>query len=430
MIPTKKAPAQKCSPIQRMIGSLIILSLLGVQVGAEPMVAGQVRLASGEPVAGAHVRLFDLGDLRSWVGATTDETGSFALPLGALPGAVVQPARFHLGENYPNPFNPSTVIPYHLPRSMPVRLEVFNILGQRIATLVDGEQASGLHTARWDGTNAAGQAVAAGIYLYRLSGEGVQAARSMVLIDGQAGIPKGSSGGLPMAGAEATEAASVYGLTVSGPGLMPFVDPAFHLVSGPVNLVVEASAGLARAKTASACGVLGDVDANERVDVFDALLVAVYSENPSTVMPNQGDISRGDVNADGRIDFTDAYLIGSWLSDPSDPTLPAGIGEAACSDDRAALVALYEARDGDNWINNTHWLSDKPLDEWYGVTTDENGRVTHLDLGANRLSGALPSSLGNLTNLQALDLRWNEFVRFSSAVVGQPDPVAIAESLP
>ena len=141
-----------------------------------------------------------------------------------------------------------------------VRLEVFNVLGQHIATLVDGQQSSGSHTARWDGTDAAGQAVAAGVYLYRLSGEGVQATRSMVLVDGQAGVPSGSSGALPEAGVEATEAASVYGLTVSGPGLMPFVDPAFRVAVGPVDLVVEASAGMARAKTASSCGVLGDVD--------------------------------------------------------------------------------------------------------------------------------------------------------------------------
>ena len=130
--------------MQRMIGNLIVLStLLGVQVGAEPIVAGQVRLASGEPVAGAHVRLFDLRDLRSWVGTTTDETGSFALLLRALPGETVQPAQFHLGENYPNPFNPSTIIPYRLPRPMLVRLEVFNVLGQRIATLVVGRRGRG-----------------------------------------------------------------------------------------------------------------------------------------------------------------------------------------------------------------------------------------------------------------------------------------------
>ena len=72
--------------------------------------------------------------------------------------------------------------------------------------------------------------------------------------------------------------------------------------------------------------------------------------------------------------------------------------------DRAVLVALYEATNGANWMNNTNWLSDQPLGEWFGVTTDENGRVTGLRLRENRLSGSLPSELGNLTNLQRLDL--------------------------
>ena len=404
--------------MQRMLSSIMVIgSLLSVQAGAESMVTGQVRLAaSGEPVAGAQVRLFDLSDLRSWMGTTTDETGSFALPLGALPGAAVQPTQFHLGSNYPNPFNPATVIPYRLQRSMSVRLEVFNVLGQHIATLVDGQQSEGFHTAYWDGTNEAGQAVAAGVYLYRLSGEGVgvQATRSMVLIDGQAGTPGVSAGRVPQMGAEATEATSVYGLTVSGPGLMPFVDPAFQVGSGSATVeLVEASAGLSRTKMAfsgpcSSGGVLGDMDNNDRVDVFDALLAALYSMDSSIILPNNGDISLGDVNTDGRIDLTDAYLIAGWLNDPSDPTLPAGIGEAACSDDRAALVALYEATDGANWTNNTNWLSDAQLNEWYGVTTDD-GRVVSLDLRENWLSGALPSSLGDLTHLQELDLSDNYF---------------------
>ena len=100
------------------------------------------------------------------------------------------------------------------------------------------------------------------------------------------------------------------------------------------------------------------MDNNDGVDFFDALLAALYSMDSSIVLPNNGDISQGDVNADGQIDFTDAYLIARWLNDPSDPMLPTGIGEAACSDDRAALVVLYEATDGDNWVNNTNWLSD------------------------------------------------------------------------
>ena len=404
--------------MQRILSSFIMVigAVFSVQVSAEPMVAGQVRLASGEPVAGAHVRLFDLRDLRSGVGTTTDETGSFALPLGALPGAAVQPAQFSLGSNYPNPFNPATVIPYHLQQPMSVRLEVFNVLGQHIATLVDDQQSEGFYTARWDGTDAAGAAVAAGVYLYRLSGEGVQATQSMVLIDGQAGIPAGYSGGMPQDGVEATEATSVYGLTVSGSGLIPFVNPAFRVAAGPVDLVVEASAGLSRAKAASsgACslgGVLGDVDNNGRVDFFDALLVALYGEDTSTVIPNNGDISLGDVNADGRIDLTDAYLIAGWLNDSADPTLPAGIGEGGggiASPDCAALMALYEATDGDNWEDNANWLSDVPLDEWFGVSTDDDGRVTSLELDGNGLSGGLPSELGNLTNLRELDLYDNE----------------------
>ena len=61
------------------------------------------------------------------------------------------PQGFALGQNYPNPFNPSTVIP-QLPTAAHVRLEVFNVLGQQIATLVNEERPAGIHTAMWDAT--------------------------------------------------------------------------------------------------------------------------------------------------------------------------------------------------------------------------------------------------------------------------------------
>ena len=111
--------------------------------------------------------LFDLAEVRLLGAATTDETGRFSLSPGEM-SATALPERFTLGQNYPNPFNPSTIIPYQLPSAAHVRLEVFNLLGQRIATLVDGEQPAGFHSARWDGTDATGWAVGAGIYLYRL----------------------------------------------------------------------------------------------------------------------------------------------------------------------------------------------------------------------------------------------------------------------
>ena len=75
--------------------------------------------------------------------------------------------------------------------------------------------------------------------------------------------------------------------------------------------------------------------------------------------------------------------------------------------DRAALIALYNASDGDNWRNNTNWLTDSPLNEWHGVSTDEDGRVTELDLPENNLSGHIPPEIGNLVELTYLILRSN-----------------------
>ena len=312
------------------IGCLVGL-VFGISASAEPLLEGRVRLESGQPVADAQVQLFDLTNLRQGAiaRAMTDGTGYFALPLAAPTGRAL-PARFALGPNYPNPFNPSTIIPYQLAASSQVRLEVFNLLGQRIATLVDEERAAGFHTATWHATDGSGRAVAAGVYIYRMTvGEERQTGR-MVLIDGQAGIPAaGAAGPMPMQASalERVEAdAGIYGLTVAGEGLVAYVNPAFRVGVDEVDIVVEEHSGIPRMKLAAG-GILGDVDNNERVDFFDALLVALYSGDSSIVMPNNGDISSGDVNADGRVDLTDAWLIAAYLNDPSDSTLPSGIGE-------------------------------------------------------------------------------------------------------
>ena len=226
---------------------ICIIGQIGLwsHAGAEPLLEGRVRLESGEPAVGAQVLLFDLVDLRAPpVATTTDRSGRFTLPLSTLAGVL--PERFELGANYPNPFNPSTMIPYQLPTAMYVRLEVFNILGQRVATLVDGEQPAGFHTASWDATDASGEAVAAGVYLYRLSGDGVQATRSMLLIDGQAGVSRAGPGGAAPVEDEAGEMAPVYGLTVSGSGTGPLRRPGLPGGSG------HASAGSRRRSSRAA----------------------------------------------------------------------------------------------------------------------------------------------------------------------------------
>ena len=86
----------------------------------------------GRPVAGARVSLFELSDLRQVSSTTTDAEGGFRLTLSS-PSSV--PRGFHLGQDYPNPFNPSTTIRFALPEGGHVRLWVLNVLGKRIRTV-------------------------------------------------------------------------------------------------------------------------------------------------------------------------------------------------------------------------------------------------------------------------------------------------------
>ena len=76
--------------------------------------------------------------------------------------------------------------------------------------------------------------------------------------------------------------------------------------------------------------------------------------------------------------------------------------------DRAALAALYNATNGSSWQDDTNWLSNRPLGEWHGVSTDADGRVADLRLDGNQLSGPIPAELGNLDNLEYLYLRNNQ----------------------
>ena len=87
-------------------------------------------------------------------------------------------------------------------------------------------------------------------------------------------------------------------------------------------------------------------------------------------------------------------------------------GNASAQDsvesDRAVLVVLYNATDGPNWTDNTHWLSNEPLSEWRGVRVNDDGRVTLLSLRSNRLTGEIPVELSQLSQLQYLYLSNNQ----------------------
>ena len=325
----------------------LYVCLMGLMLSAQAntaqpsTVAGQVQRADGRPVAGAQVTLFDLADLHQGAvaRAMTNAAGHFALSLQSFSAGTALPDGFALGQNYPNPFNPSTIIPYQIPASAHVRLEVFNMLGQRLATLVDAERPAGAHTAQWDGTDAAGRAVGAGVYIYRLSSGEVSVSRRMVLADGQAGMPAAGGAPGPVRAVEGLVEADgpVYGLTVSGEGLVPYVDPAFQVEAGRAWVEVVLAAPARAKRLPGEDRLLGDVDGKGRVDIVDALLVAA-SVGP-TGLTTGGDldgvenetrldlIDLGDVNGDGVVNLVDAYLIGVYSVNPSDPVLPAGIGK-------------------------------------------------------------------------------------------------------
>jgi len=95
---------------------------------------------------------------------------------------AAMPERFCLYQNHPNPFNPATTIRFDLPAPAHARLDIFNILGQRVATLIDRDMPAGSHAVRWDGRDGNGRAVASGVYFYRLNAGTDVDKRKMILL--------------------------------------------------------------------------------------------------------------------------------------------------------------------------------------------------------------------------------------------------------
>ena len=147
-------------------------------------------LTQGEPVSGRGLlaeldfRLLGTGtetvfDLSEGYVATSGDAVRRVVQLGS---ARLVPRQYALFANFPNPFNPSTSIEYALPEAATVELAVFDILGQRVRTLISGRQVAGFYRLAWDGRDRAGRAVASGVYFYRLATADFDQTRKMTLI--------------------------------------------------------------------------------------------------------------------------------------------------------------------------------------------------------------------------------------------------------
>ena len=92
------------------------------------------------------------------------------------------PTEYSLSQNYPNPFNPETTIQFALPEVSQVRIEVMNVLGQRIAVLSDQSLPVGYHIVRWDGKTASGEKASSGVYFCRMqAGDYIKTIKMMLL---------------------------------------------------------------------------------------------------------------------------------------------------------------------------------------------------------------------------------------------------------
>jgi hypothetical protein len=93
-----------------------------------------------------------------------------------------RPTEFGLRQNYPNPFNPATVIEYALPKPSEVKIEIYNILGQKVRHLVDELQEPGYKKIFWDGRDDGGNEISSGVYFYRLEAGTFVECRKMTLL--------------------------------------------------------------------------------------------------------------------------------------------------------------------------------------------------------------------------------------------------------
>jgi flagellar hook assembly protein FlgD len=88
----------------------------------------------------------------------------------------------NLKQNYPNPFNPSTNIEYDLSEAGEIKVEIFNVIGELISTIVNEYQRPGKYTVKWDGTDDSGGKAASGVYFYRVTSNEKLQTRKMILL--------------------------------------------------------------------------------------------------------------------------------------------------------------------------------------------------------------------------------------------------------
>jgi flagellar hook assembly protein FlgD len=105
------------------------------------------------------------------------------LTITDIPDNSIQlPFGYHLYQNYPNPFNSHTTMKYYLPKPNQVKVEIYDVLGQKVKTLINQPQNSGMHQVVWNGRDENGNSVSSGVYIYNLTSGNYSASKKLLLL--------------------------------------------------------------------------------------------------------------------------------------------------------------------------------------------------------------------------------------------------------
>jgi flagellar hook assembly protein FlgD len=129
-------------------------------------------------------QLFSIsGEIDALSASASDHAGfDYAVNIAPQKSTLSIPDKFGLSQNCPNPFNPITSIDFSIPVPSNVRLDIFNITGSKVATLIEGRLEAGQHRVSWDSKGSDGRPLASGIYFYRLkAGEFTDTKKMMLL---------------------------------------------------------------------------------------------------------------------------------------------------------------------------------------------------------------------------------------------------------
>jgi len=140
-----------------------------IELIAETNTLGLLDLEGDEIIHSGNYNLLQLNGEYEIVEAIASDMKNNAIFLttGASKDALL-PTEYALNQNYPNPFNPTTEIGFNLSNAGDITLEIYNIMGQKVSTLIDERMESGSHLVTWDSRDNTGQSVSSGIYFYRL----------------------------------------------------------------------------------------------------------------------------------------------------------------------------------------------------------------------------------------------------------------------